>query len=101
MKRTILLTITLVSFFMVSCGSTFESEVAEMAEIQCQAIKIQKKAMAGDEAAKEAAKEELKKLGDKMIAKGKELSEKYPGEEDKKKFQEAMEKAIKAKGCED
>ena len=38
MRKTILLTITLVSFFMVSCGGSIESDIAKLVDLQCQAM---------------------------------------------------------------
>lgn len=94
MKKTILLAI-LVSFFMVSCGGSIESDVAKLADIQCQMMGLKDKAMAGDADAMKEAKE----LGEKMMAMGKELEKKYTSDEDKEKFKAAIEEAIKNQDC--
>ena len=97
MKKTILLTITLISFFMVSCGGSIESDIAKISDIQCQAQKLTKKAMAGDE----SAKKELDELKEKTMNMMKELKDKYTTEEDQKKFGVALEKAIAEQNCDE
>jgi len=95
MKKTILLAVTLISFFMVSCGGSIESDVAKLAELQCQAIKLQEKAMSGDV----DAVKEVKELGEKVMKMAAEFKDKYTSEEDQKKFAAAIEKAIKEQNC--
>ena len=94
MKKTILL-ITLISFFMVSCGGSIESDVAKLVDLQCQAMGLQKKAMSGDA----DAMKEVKALGEQMMTMGKELEKKYTSDEDKEKFKAAIEEAIKNQDC--
>ncbi|MFK7750157.1 MAG: hypothetical protein AB8B65_17325 [Kordia sp.] len=95
MKKTILLASILVSFFMTSCGNSIKSDVAKLTDMQCQMMKLKDKAMAGEK----SAEEELKKLDEKIIAFSKELKEKHSSDAQKKEFQEALDKAVKEKGC--
>ncbi|WP_298509535.1 hypothetical protein [uncultured Kordia sp.] len=95
MKKTFLLAIALVSFFMVSCGSEIENDVAKLADIQCQMMGLEEKFKSGDA----DAMKEVKELQEKMMTMAAEFKDKYTTEEDQKKFAAAIEEAIKNQDC--
>lgn len=81
--------IMLASFSLTSCGgNSMESDAKKMAEIQCEAMGLMEKAMAGDE----TAMAEGEALGKKAETLAKELEEKYSTDELKAEFKAAMEK---------
>ncbi|MEM6685079.1 MAG: hypothetical protein AAF617_04715 [Bacteroidota bacterium] len=95
MKKTMLFAIALVSFFMVSCGGSIESDAQRIVDLQCKAKKLQENATAGDLSIIEQSGEIIKEV-QALVA---EFQEKYKSKEDEEKFKVALEKAMKNSDC--
>jgi len=95
MKKTMLFAVALVSFFMVSCGSSIESDAQKIVDLQCKAQKLQKNATAGDVSVIKESAEIIEEVQALVL----EFQEKYKSKEDEEKFKEALEKAMKNMDC--
>ena len=79
------------SLIMTSCGSgSIESDAKKVAELQCKAQQLMKKATSGDM----SVIEESSKLTSEAATLSKEMEGKYTSDSDKKKFAEALLKAM-------
>jgi hypothetical protein len=80
-----------VSMLLTSCsGGSIEQDAKKMADLQCQAQQLSKKAMTGDM----SVIAESTKLASDAAALSKELEGKYTSDEDKRKFGEALLKEM-------
>jgi hypothetical protein len=84
-------TVLFVSIMLTSCsGGSIEQDAKKMADLQCQAQQLSKKAMSGDM----SVIAESSKLATEAAALSKEMEGKYTSEEDRRKFGEALLKEM-------
>ena len=90
MKKTIKTTWTIAALILASCGSSISSDAQKVAELQCEAQDLQKKAMSGDSSLMTDAQELISKAN----ALTQELQRKYASIEDRQEFQSALADAM-------
>ena len=79
------------SLILISCnGGSIESDAKKIADVQCRSKQLMQKAIMGDMS--EMA--ESSKLASESIALSKQIEGKYTSDSDKKKFAEALLKAM-------
>ena len=83
--------IIIASFMLTSCGGgSIESDAKKVAELQCKAQQLMQKATSGDM----SVMEESTKLASEAATLSNEMEGKYTSDSDKKKFAEALLKAM-------
>lgn len=90
-----LFAIALVSFMMVSCGGSLESDVQKIIDLQCKAKKLQKNATSGDLSVIQESADIIKEVQELVV----EFQKKYNTKEDEEKFRVALEEAMKNSNC--
>ncbi len=79
------------SVMLTSCGGgSIESDAKKVADLQCKAQQLAKKATSGDM----SIMEESTKLATEIAALKEEIEGKYTSDDDQKKFLEALSKAM-------